>query len=566
MEENILYRFVNEKFTKRVNKVVMSIDPLNDIFADDSDHGVSQFHRVEQQIVDLTVDELKTAMSNNEDVTINREAIVVSENLERGTISLKKYLFSKTLVDTRNHKVTRKYFKVTVKSMTSLTINKYTGDFSLYSRKKTGKKTNVFVRKNVFVNAVKSHLYELQSNTTCPTQINEAIKILTVKLGYHDLDLSNYTETIKYFYNIDPKDQYNRNGLHIFPFLNYLRVNRIDIFSYHALYYFEWIFNKNKSKYRGANIIDYMSDYYGIEDKLFLQNMLYRLIHKNQLISNIKDVDASSIYWLNKEQSRLCYLDYIKLKLFYDLGKNESQHFYYNHLQYIDDILRIGYKTSNDDIFDYKAIHDFLKYYNITLSDYLQNFNDNSESLRNFINHLRIFDLFGVKLKINTFKDYKLKYNFFNQVLQCLFEATNTSGTYVIDKKSIRRIKLYLKDDYKINFLSNAKFKKNSKYYGQETSEYNEHSISIVIGVKDKINTVFIRLNPITKYASTYDPDLCNNTDLNNFTNKFTRNYNGLASAIKIKMLYSKEFFEKLCEQNGVNNVTSFIDYSNMND
>ena len=572
MEQIIHYRFVNEVFTKPVKNYVTSVDPINTWFEDGEEAvNLQPVSVLQERLVTLTVDELKESMSKNEEVTINRETIIVSENTINNTVSLKKYIFSKTLVKTRRGGL-RRYFKIKDKNMVSLTINKKTGDFSVYTRKKIGRNSQVFVRKNVSTNAVKSRLHVLEKSTSCPEKMVEAIKIFVEKLGYYDLDLSTYTGTIKYFYNTDPVDQYSRTGLHIFPFINYLKVNGINIISYHALYYFEWIFNKNKVKYRGCDIIDYMSDYYDINDRVLLQMILFKLVAKNEVIINTIDMDTKA-YWFTNQTSRLCYISYTKLKLFYDLGKIESPHFYFNYGQYIDSLLPIGNKTNNNEIQLYPEIIKYYKYYGVTLSDYFKITNiegyeiHTSRSLR----YLKLFDFFGIKLKLNSLYDLHAKIHVYDKIIKMLFESVNKSGTYLVDTKSIQRIKLYFKGNYEFNFLTNVKFKEKEGFFEFNhigTSEYTVDSAYIVMRIKGPSGHTFVKLNPITHSAYNYNPDslIEERVVASNFSNKFSTNTNGLASAVRFKFIYSRDYFEKLCEQNGVFNIKSLVDYSTIND
>jgi hypothetical protein len=573
MEDIIHYKFVNEDFSKAVEQVVMSVDPVQTFWDDpEADKDTIKEHvytRVERQIIRLSAEELKEAMSNNEEVYIKRETIVVSEDAIKNTISLKKYFFSKAFVKTRTG-ANRRQFKITDKKMVSLTINKMTGEFSVYGKKREGKnKTRVFVRKNLSNPQTKSHLYDLQF-TDFKDELTEAMKIFTEKLGYYDLKLTKYTDVIKYFYNVDPLDQYNQPGLPIFPFLNYLRVNNINIISYYALYYFEWIFNKNKAKYRGCNILDYMSDYYQISDKLILQTILYKLIQKNEIISQSTDTDNSK--WFGKAQSRLCFIDYTKLKLFYDLNANKETGFegeIYNYLYLLDDMLPIGSKTGYGEVFEYKEIKTLLQYYKIDTRDYFAN--SEIVEVNAYIRQLKLFNYFGIKLKINSIRDYKSKSQLYDIIYQCLFDAVNKSGTYLVDKKSINRLQRYFKkDQYKLHFMTNLKLKKRDESFFFERGKelYVNDSAQITVGITDKSGgVVYMRLNSITHNAHNYNPDNLkhDNHPVFSFTQKFSSNHKGLATAINYQFLYSKEYFEMLCKQNGINNIKMLVDYSRIN-
>ena len=102
-------------------------------------------------------------------------------------------------------------------------------------------------------------------------------------LGYGTHMLS-YTSIIGLFFNEDPKDKEHKHSLIIFPFLNYIFKNKINIYSYYLLYPFESIFQKNKKHYKGGNIENYITDHYKINNKDLISSLLPILVNNNQNI------------------------------------------------------------------------------------------------------------------------------------------------------------------------------------------------------------------------------------------------------------------------------------------
>ena len=100
MEEIIHYKFVDEKLTKSVTETVVST--IHAIFSEDEGGSEHTFER--QKHIEIDSDEFKKEMANNGEVTVYRETFVVSENLTNNTISLKQYLFAKTLVPVKKLK------------------------------------------------------------------------------------------------------------------------------------------------------------------------------------------------------------------------------------------------------------------------------------------------------------------------------------------------------------------------------------------------------------------------------------------------------------------------------
>jgi hypothetical protein len=99
--------------------IVLGVDPINETNT-----------LVIKEIKPIDKYQLKEYMSKNRYVKIDRFSIVVSENTDKNTVSLKLFKFSKRFVTVRKSK--RRRFKIDKKDCISLTINKTNGDFTFY--------------------------------------------------------------------------------------------------------------------------------------------------------------------------------------------------------------------------------------------------------------------------------------------------------------------------------------------------------------------------------------------------------------------------------------------------
>jgi hypothetical protein len=555
MEEITHYRFVKEKFLKEIITEVK--EDKGAFFFDEDISALSEVKtHVVTKLVEIGSEAFKTAMSNDEFVTVVRETIVVSEDPQKNTISIKKYDFTKTLVPVKTLK--RKRFKVVRKSSTSLTINKKTGDFSVYNKNKINKKKNsVFVRKNFSNNRVRDILKSFEKNTENLEEVQIAIKTFFTQLGYPNLK-TTYTHLIKTFFNVDPNDVYGRTAIEMFPYLNYLYVNNINIKSYYLLYYFECIFNRNKSKYKNKSILDYACDYYGVKDRNFMHHVLNYLENENKNIVISNTLKNRSV-WVHDYQNILKGINYTKLRLGFDLGffQHNNQTLidsYLNNFIISDTIYTQAIELNNyQRLLKYAKMYDF-GYYNII--------NNNEE--RYFI-LLSLFEAFGIKLKIKNLQHFNSKMPIFKNILSCLFDSLNKGGSYTVDKKTQNRFKMYFRDGEKISFLTNIKYpKKNNETYNffgayenmDNTPGYTLDSGRFAFNViKNKKVLTTIWVNPFTNAALADDNSL-----YTNFTRAFMNNTNSLATSTKIKFHYSKKYFEKLCNEKNIK-IELYIDY-----
>jgi|694.fasta_scaffold153556_2 hypothetical protein len=558
MEEIIHYKFVDEKLTKSVTETVVST--IQAIFSEDEGGSEHTFER--QKHIEVDSDEFKKEMANNGEVTVYRETFVVSENLTNNTISLKQYLFAKTLVPVKKLKYKR--FKITTKTSRILTINKTTGDYSVYRKSKMGKRYSTFIRKNVSNMETSRILNCMISDSRNNLNMDTAIRLFYGKLGYHNLT-NDYKAIVKTFFDEEPiYTPPNTSALELFPFLNYLKVNSIDIISYNFIYYFQHIFNRNKAKYRGLGIVDYMSDYYKIKDKELLFSLLFK--YKRLIVNQENEflLKPNGAGYPTSYAHALNGIDYTELRLAYEFNGGKLNQ----------NVFKPTLFTSNNEIAEYDLMEKYSKMYNLNYYD-ISRFKDSGDG--HIFKVLKIFEFFGIKIKINNHENtllttwtYKNCEVILKKIANCLFEAV-AIGTYKIDDKTLKRFGRYFKKDEKISVnysLRNINKIPEEDFNFIRHGVFNFDSIKLSFNIvknKNVISTIYF--NPITMSAYervriTNDNNLKMKYTHSNFTQAFQNNNNNLASSVNFRFVYSKKTFESFCEKMGVNH-KMWVDYLN---
>ena len=496
MEDIIHYKFVNETLSQDRDVVIMGIDlPW---FNDDESTPTHKPTKVGQR-VPITQDEFKKAMSNNEQVNVFRETIVVSESLEKNTISLKKYIYSKEFVLVKNLK--KRKFKIIRRESYSLTINKNTGDFSMYNKEKRKKKDIIFIRKNISNGNVKNRIASLLSDGDSKNETNNAIGVFYQLLGYGAHMLS-YTSIIGVFFNEDPKDKEHKHSLIIFPFLNYIFKNKINIYSYYLLYPFESLFQKNKKHYKGGDIENYITDRYKINNKDLISSLLPILVNNNQNIVINKFNIGSSAGFVADRRYEFDTINPLILKIldYYNITINELPS-----VNLKDVFTNVGQETQ---IHIPTYFFEILKLYNFKLDDVLAN----KDNMLYAMNELYTFYQFGVKLKISSLTEIKEnKDNIFDKIFDALCIARNVTGTFSINDKFIKRVKRYIPKKVKISLNYSKKMPERSKLFSER------------YGLIDKPN--YDRLFDNTNQNTLIPMRFIDNTDPIKYTLMFNKNY-----------------------------------------
>ena len=564
MEDIIHYKFVNESLSQDRETIVTGIDLpwFNDELAKPSLKESSSIF----QSVTITEDEFKKAMSNNEQVGVFRETIIVSENLEKNTISLKKYLFSKQFVNVKELK--QRKFKIIRRESYSLTINKTSGDFSMYNKKKHKKRDIIFIRKNISNGNVKNRIQSLLSDGDSKNETNNAIGVFYQLLGYGTHMLS-YTSIIGLFFNEDPKDKEHKHSLIIFPFLNYIFKNKINIYSYYLLYPFESIFQKNKKHYKGGNIENYITDHYKINNKDLISSLLPILVNNNQNIVINKFNIGSSAGFVADRRYEFDTINPLILKIldYYNITINELPS-----VNLKDVFTNVGQENQ---VYIPTYFFEILKLYNFKLDDVLAN----KDNMFYTMNELYTFYQFGVKLKISSLTEIKEnKDNIFDKIFDALCIARNVTGTFSINDKFIKRVNRFIPKKVKISLNYGKKITTRSRSFSERhgissecESGYNRlfsNSNETMI-----IPMTFIDNNDPIKYTlmfnKNYHQSFCrrnNNLNITNdkygkLVNALNFNKNGILDTLEIKQIYSKQYFENACKEEFKINPSLWVDY-----
>jgi hypothetical protein len=563
MEDTIHYKFVNEVLSQDRNVFVMGIDlPW---FDDGESTPIPKPTNVSQR-VPVTQDEFKKAMSNNEQVNVFRETIVVSESLEKNTISLKKYIYSKEFVLVK--KLKQRKFKIIRRESYSLTINKTTGDFSMYNKKRNRKKDVVFIRKNVSNQNVKNRIASLLSDGDSKKETNDAISMFYQLLGY-SANMLTYTSIIGVFFSEDPKDKEHKHSLIIFPFLNYIFKNQINIHSYYLLYPFESLFQKNKKNYRGGNIEHYITDHYKINNKDLINSLLPILVRNNQFVLinkyNVDKVKQSGFITDCRYEFDTINPLILKLLDYYNITINELPS-----ANLKDVFTNVG---SENQIHIPTYFFEVLKLYNFKLDDVLAN----KDHMIYTINELYTFYQFGVKLKISSLNEIKEnKDNIFDKIFDALCIARNVTGTFSVNDKFVKRVNRYIPKKVKISFNYNKRIQERSKLFSERhglTEKQNYDRLFDNTNQSTLIPMQFIDDSDPIKYAIMFNKNYHqsfsrNNSNLNVTGDKYGKlinalnfNKNGILDTLEIKQLYSKQYFENICKEKLQINPSLWVDY-----
>ena len=567
MEELIHYKFVNERLSQDRVVITTGIDPADAWFIDDDVPQVTLHTNSTVQNVEITQDEFKKAMSNNEHVGVFRETIVVSENSEKGTVSLKKYLFSKQFIELP--KIKKRKFKIIRKEMYSLTINKVTGDFSIYNKKRAKKKDIVFIRKNISNSNVKSRIQNLISDGDSKNETNEAIGIFYSKLGYSSKMLT-YTDLINVFFNIDPKDKDNKHSLPMFPFLNYIFENQIHIPNYYLLYPFESIFQKNKKNYKNGNLTQYFTDHYKVKNKGLVDTLLEILVRNNQQITYNKYnvVEPNMTKYLDNNRFDLETINPLMLKVLDHYNVKPFDVLYSPNIVSSKIFTNVG---AENQVHIPPYFFEMLNLYEFKLNDVL----NNMDKILFTMNELYGFYQFGIKLKIITITQFNLNGGYvFDKLFDALCLARNTTGTFLVNSEFIRRVNRFIPKDVKISFPYAKRIPVRSKLFSER------HGLTSKQIYDRLFNNANDCLNLFMGFIDDKTPEKCgvyfnknyyqssfrSNTDstnhkYNKLINALNNNTNGILNTLEIKQVYSRQYFEDLCQEKMEINATEWVDY-----
>jgi len=545
MEEIVHYKFVDEKLTKtQLTSTTQNSNAIN--WFGDSDEPMEPAVYSSYQTVELTTDELKTAMSNNEDVCIFRSTFIVSENTKNNTITIKRYILSKVLVPVKNLK--RKQFKLIRREMFSLTINKLNGDYSVYKRTSKRRKQTIFVRKNITNANIRSLIDNIVADLDNEILIEGLGKFYTL-LGYEPTIL-NHRNLIFHFFDEMPNTSANKTSLTSFPFLNYATKNKINIPSYYTLFIFEDVFKLNKNKYNDSNMSRYIADMFNIQNIEVVNDCLSGLIETNKRIDSFGDPNK------NTQDPRYTFkgIDPLMLRI---------RDYYYS--KKIPMKNTVGITLTDLHTETPKYFFDIVKLYDIDFDDLMLN----SESCQTLINTLYAFKQFGVKLKINSLSYLSRENNLFGKILYGLCHSRNKTGTFKINPEFIKRVKRYVPKNHTISFAYRKQiwlnnFQNNCITYNHIDSQFFNVGLSFIKnGEREPSGAIVFSKQRHSSSIRLKNPTPENEKIYSRLNQALNYNKNGILDTLEIKQLFSKEFFEDYCVKNLKIKASMYIDYIN---
>jgi hypothetical protein len=527
MEDIVHYRSCIERFyiILDIEEEVTADMDYEDLFGVRRTQTPSEPYTIIQKVEEsISEDEFKQCLRENKDVNVQRTTIVVSEDLTKNNISLKLYHFEKCRVT--KGKLRNKVFKIRNKVMFSISVNKSTGDFTVYSRVKMGRKYNTVIRKSILSYNVELIIDNMLSRLDIDNQTESSLSCFYSLLGYGDINTE--MKLINNIYNAD----YGINkkpSLKSFLMINYLKKSRIKIPNYFLLEPFFKLFIKNKKQYHGKTIEDFFINEYNIKNHKIIDVILYKLIDLNYNAYISKDI--------NKKK-------YLINPLILKVLDNNNQ---------LPEITEDFFIKNNPD-YNYtvktltqKYVFDIIKLYEFDYEFIMDKFQFKDERFVFIDTITQLNSLYCAGIKIKNIDNLKI-------VSELLLKAIEHSGTTILSRKSYNRLKRYLKPGESLGLITNK--------------QYTDFSFGLKIINKNE--TLCVRLN---KYYTPSYNYLNNKTWLHdiiiknkhNIIKALEQNTNNLRDSLDVKYLYSKPFFESIATP-FFDNIKSHIDYIEKND
>jgi len=553
MEDIVHYKHVDEKFHNHISVVVEVEETTTDPFGEGIEVKTKR-GEVKRDIVKITADELKEAMSRNDTVSISRETIIVSEDFAKNTVSLKRFVFNKTLVPIR--KINRKKFKILNQTMYSLTINKTTGDFSYYERKKNPnhKKRGFYfyVRKNISFKRLRT-MIENVFRYDFKDEMKYAIMKFYEIVGYEPL--LNYRQFMNKYLPPEDEAYFNpvyKHSLPILPFINYIRKKNIKDVTYEQLYLFEYIFKKDKKKYYNKSMYEYLRDFYNIKDDRLFERSVKELKEQTKTAILDQRADHQTKKPHERDHYNFVYPGFNEqiISLIYRYNLSPSR---YNELSII---------TSNFYEVDERHKLPLVVYRMVDLYgfDIVEIINMLKEMHINHIKkrmiELEYFATFNVKLNIKRFEDYVLNYkSIYHKIYDSLCYSRAMTGTFYLEPQLVNAVRNELLTELGDRMILNQGSKPNERDYRDYNSlpisdDGNEHvknlynfesclpKVTFINDItNDRVDMIISHItheNTIRRYNKTAHFE-----NALNYIVKLTNE-----EKIRIKQIYSKKYFE----------------------
>ncbi len=450
MEDIVHYKHVNENYYVYKLENITPID--NDLLPFDGFDGVVVENKPAWVKTPVDQIEFKKSMSENQEVTVYRSTIIVSEDLNKNTVSVKIYVKDRVTVPIKNQK--RRKFKIIQHEQLSLTINKTTGDFSIYKKSYHRRKYYYTIRKNIITDQLK----ELINRFFLPEAATKAVKVLYELLGYKPLvkykDFFNeYLPPLSQTY-FDPRQIYSISS---FPFLNYLFKSGIKDLTYENLPMFEFIYKREKKQFYNQSVYDYIRYLYEIKD-----DNLFMFV-KNELTSRTIlafDIHQAEYRVTKNKQSYRFDLPGIHVGMLEFIKRYNIPALKYRQLglmtpNYYQDFTReYGY----DKVPMY--IHRMIDYYGFNVWDVLQYQKENYDTCFKAFKYMSYFETFGVKMKITHPSEFWDSFDDYLRIYDTLCVARGDTGTFKLNNSFVVGLKKLLPDKYDLIILQSSRPRK----------------------------------------------------------------------------------------------------------
>jgi len=514
--------------------------------------------------------EFKKAMSENNPASFYRSTYVVSENITKNTVSLKAFIMAKRTVPVKN--LVRLKFKITQHEHFSLTINKTTGEFSIYRKIYKKRKYYYTIRKNIITEDLKGLItkYFIVNNNSVKA-VEKLYELLGYKplMGYKDFFNEYLPPLSQSFY--DPKLVHS---LPSFPFLNYLFKSGIKDLNYENLPIFEFIYKCNKKCFYNRSVYDYIKHHYDIKDNDLLMIIKDELtLHTIKAFNNhhaeyVKTGRGLS-YCFNLPGIRVGLLDFIKR---YNIPASK-----YKELELITPNHYHDFKREFGNGKVPMFVHRMIDYYGFNISEVLAYYNHitNLNKCFRVFKALSYFEMFSIKLKITHPAEYWDNLYDYQRIYDALCVARSETGTFKLNNLFVVRLRKILPEGYNLLILQNSQPKKSTNIvctssYEVQTYEkaYALNSPSALFAIRDNQNQIIFKFwtsgiewgvrNP---YEHSEPGRIDNSHIIKNIKAFMTNEIDN--NRIFLEQIYSKAYFEKYLFDNFKLKAEDFLVYTN---
>jgi hypothetical protein len=524
MEDIVHYRSCIEDFSIVVTveeEITTDIDDIDPFSIEQTPTVIEPFIVSKRVTKSISEGEFKQCLRENKDVNVKRTTIVISEDITKNNISLKLYYFEKYRVT--KGKLKNKVFKIHDKRMFSICVNKSTGDFTVYSRVKRGRKYDIVIRKSILNYTVESIINDMLSYLDIGNEMGVSLSCFYALLGYYDINTE--MELINNIFNVD----YGVNkkpSLKSFLMINYMKKSQIKIPNYFLLVPFFKLFIKNKKQYHGKTIEDFFINEYNIKNHKIIDVILYKLIDLNYNAYISKDINVNQKNYLinplilkvlenNNQLPEITEDFFIKNNPEYNyIVKTLTQKYIFNIIELYE--------------FDYEFIMNKLQ------------FKTEQFTFLSIITQLNSLYCAGIKVK---------NIDYLKIVSELVLKAIEHSGTAILSKKSYNRLKRFLKPGESLSLITNKKYS----------------NFSFGLKIINKNNILCIKFNEYYVPSYHYLNDI-HTINKHSIIKVLEQDTNKLRDSIDVKYIYSKPFFESMMTPLFFGDIRSHIDYIEKND